>query len=69
MIYTFEEILTAIAEGKREVTFKFPDAKPIKGMIKQIDLTNPAWKPFQLSILTKGLTITDKRWVEGVWVG
>ena len=69
MEFTFNQLLQEIANGKREVTIKFPDMKPIKGIVTDINLANPDWKPFKVKIITKGLTITDYRWVEKEWLG
>ena len=69
MEYTFNQLLQEIANGKREVTIKFPGMDPIKGIITDINLVNPDWKPFKVQIITKGLSITDTRWVEREWVG
>lgn len=69
MEYTFNQLLQEISNGKREVTIKFDDYKPIKGIITDINLVNPDWKPFKVKIITEGLSITDYRWVEKEWVG
>ncbi len=69
MKYSFNELLQEIANGKRQVTIKFDDYKPIQGIITDINLSNPDWKPFKVKIKTKGLSITDYRWVERDWVG
>jgi hypothetical protein len=69
MKYSFNELLQEIANGKRQITIKFDDYKPIQGIITDINLTNPAWKPFRVKILTKGLSITDHRWVEHDFIG
>lgn len=69
MEFTFNQLLQEIAHGKREVTINFPDMKPIKGIITDINLANPEWKPFRVKITTKGLTVTDTRWVEHEWIG
>lgn len=69
MEYTFNQLLQEISNGKREVTIKFDDYKPIKGIITDINLVNPDWKPFKVKIITEDLSITDYRWVEKEWVG
>jgi len=69
MTFTFNQLLQEIANGKREVTIKFPNCKLMKGVITDINLRTPGWKPFKVKIITKGLTITDFRWVEKDWVG
>jgi hypothetical protein len=68
--YTFNEFLYEISQGKREVTIKLPNLEnTIKGIVTEIDLTNPKWKPIKVHILTKNLTITDFRFVEKPFVG
>ena len=69
MKYSFNELLQEIANGKRQVTIKFYDYKPIQGIITDINLSNPDWKPFKVKIITQGLQITDTRWVESDWGG
>ena len=69
MKYSFNELLQEIANGKHQVTIKFENLKPIQGIITDINLSNPDWKPFKVKIITKGLSITDYRWVEREWVG
>lgn len=69
MVYTFNQLLQEIANGKRQVTIEFPGLRPIQGIITDIQLQNPDWKPFKVIIITKGLTITDTRWVEHDWLG
>ena len=70
MKYSFNQLLQEIADGKRQVTIKFPDVKTsIKAIITDINLQTPDWKPFKVKIITKGLSITDYRWGEMEWVG
>lgn len=69
MKYTFNQLLQEIACGKRQITIQFPGTDPIKGIVTDINLANPDWKPFKAKIVTKGLTIADYRWVEKEWVG
>ena len=69
MTYSFNQLLQEIANGKREITIQLPNLQPIKGIITDINLINPDWKPFKVKIITKGLQITDYRWVEKEWVG
>jgi len=69
MNYTFNQLLQEIANGKRQVTIEMPNLEPIQGIITDINLQCPNWKPFKVNILTKGLTITDTHWVEHDWVG
>ena len=67
MTYSFNQLLQEIANGKREITIQLPNLEPIKGIITDINLQTPNWKPFKVKIITKGLQITDKRWVEVEW--
>jgi len=69
MKYSFNDLLKEIANGKRQVTIKFDDHQPIQGIITEINLTTPDWKPFKVKIITKGLSITDYRWVEHDFIG
>lgn len=66
---TFNQILQEIANGKRQVTIQLPNVQPIQGIVTDINLVTPDWKPFKVKIITKGLSITDYRWVEKEWVG
>ena len=66
---TFNQILQEIANGKRQVTIQLPNLEPIQGIVTDINLVTPDWKPFKVKIITKGLSITDYRWVEKEWVG
>jgi hypothetical protein len=66
---TFNQILQEIANGKRQVTIQLPNLQPIQGIVTDINLVTPDWKPFKVKIITKGLSITDYRWVEKEWVG
>jgi hypothetical protein len=66
---TFNQILQEIANGKRQVTIQLPNLQPIQGIVTDINLVTPGWKPFKVKIITKGLSITDYRWVEKEWVG
>ena len=69
MKFTFTQLLQEITNGKRIITIQFPNLQPIKGIITDINLMDPDWKPFKVKIITKGLQITDYRWVEKEWVG
>jgi hypothetical protein len=70
MEYSFNQLLQEIANGKRQITIKFPEVDtPIKAIITDINLINPDWKPFKVNIITKGLQIKDYRWVEHDFVG
>jgi hypothetical protein len=69
MKYSFNDLLKEIANGKRQVTIKFDDHQPIQGIITEINLTTPDWKPFKVKIITKDLSITDYRWVDREWIG
>ncbi len=69
MKYSFNDLLKEIANGKHQVTIKFDDHQPIQGIITEINLTTPDWKPFKVKIITKGLSITDHRWVDREWIG
>lgn len=70
MKYSFNQLLQEIANGKREITIQFPDVDtPIKAIVTDISLINPDWKPFKVNIITKGLQISDYRWVEHDFIG
>lgn len=70
MKYSFNQLLQEIANGKRQITIKFPELDtPIKAIITDINLINPDWKPFKVNIITKGLQIKDYRWVEKDFIG
>jgi peroxiredoxin len=70
MEYSFNQLLQEIANGKRQITIKFPEVDtPIKAIITDINLINPDWKPFKVNIISKGLQITDYRWVEHDFIG
>ena len=68
MKYSFNQLLQEIANGKRQITISLPNTiYPILGIITDINLQTPNWKPFKVKIITKGLQITDTRWVESDW--
>ena len=69
MQYTFNQLLKEIADGKRQVVIELPNTQPIKGIITDINLQTPDWKPFKVRIITEGLSITDTRWTESEWGG
>lgn len=70
MKYSFNQLLQEIANGKRQITIKFPDVDtPIKAIITDINLINPDWKPFKVNIISKGFQIKDYRWVEHDFIG
>ena len=69
MEYTFNQLLKEIADGKRQVIVEFPNAKPFKAVVTDINLETPDWKPFSVKVITEGLTITDTRWTESAWGG
>jgi len=62
--YSFNELLSEIAKGKREIIINFPDAKPFKGLITNVELVNTNWKPIKIKVITRGLTITDQRIID-----
>ena len=51
MTYSFNQLLQEIANGKREITIQLPNLEPIKGIITDINLQTPNWKPFKVKII------------------
>jgi len=68
-MFTLNKLLSELSQGKRVVTVELPNKITFQGIVTDINLSNPEWKPIKIVIITKGLQIEDKREVTLDFIG